>query len=182
MNIALSQRILYHKGRAYDSVEHGWYSYLPEHTLFFIPNHASIDFDRWADDIDLLIITGGDDSPLRRRVETAVATRMLARQKPVIGVCHGCFLLQDLLGGHIIEVSGHMDVEHVVKYKDGVHRVNSHHTLAVDCVSSTSRTLATDSDGHCEAWIDGVLAGVAWHPERMHPVFLPEEIQEFFTT
>jgi hypothetical protein len=29
-----------------------------------------------------------------------------------------------------------------------------------------------------EAWIDGPLAGVVWHPERMNQPWLPDEIED----
>ena len=85
MKIGLTQRVLYHKGRAYDSIEHGWYSYLKEHTLVFIQNRQDQDFQQLATDIDALIITGGDDSAIRRLTELKLATEVMKQQKPVIG-------------------------------------------------------------------------------------------------
>jgi hypothetical protein len=32
--------------------------------------------------------------------------------------------------------------------------------------------------GYVEAFIDGILAGVVWHPERMDTPWLPDEIEE----
>ena len=78
MKIGLTQRVLYHKGRAYDSIEHSWYSYLKNHTLTFIPNRLDQDFEQLAESIDALIITGGDDSVLRRTTELKVASAMMA--------------------------------------------------------------------------------------------------------
>lgn len=176
MKIALSQRIFYHKGRAYDAVEHGWYSYLDGHTLFFVPNFQDQDFANLAEELDAFIITGGDDSTLRRTIEIRLATEMMKQQKPVVGICHGCFLLEDILGGHVIEVNGHQDTEHTVNYYGQTHQVNSYHTLAVDNPHTSATILATDQEGHCEAWIDRNLAGVVWHPERMSNPWLPSEI------
>jgi gamma-glutamyl-gamma-aminobutyrate hydrolase PuuD len=46
-------------------------------------------------------------------------------------------------------------------------------------VHDTATVLATDPDGNCEAWIDGKMAGIVWHPERMYSPFVPAEIMNF---
>lgn len=177
MKIALSQRIFYHKGRAYDSIEHGWYSYLDGHTLYTIPNYLDQDFNGLAQELDAFIITGGDDAAIRRTTELKLATEMMKQQKPVVGICHGCFLLQDILGGTIQEISGHMDTEHDVVYFGQHQKVNSHHHLSIVQPHCSARVLATDLDGHVEAWQDGNIAGIVWHPERMTQPWIPSEIQ-----
>ena len=178
MIIGLSQRILYHRGRAYDAVEHGWYSYLKHHTLACIPNTLTQDFPSLADTLDAFVITGGDDSALRRNVEIKLASAMMQRNKPVIGVCHGAFLLTDLLGGSVESVTGHSDTTHDVNYFGDIVSVNSYHNLAITKLHNTGTQLCTDHNGHTEAFIDGKLAGVVWHPERMQVPWLPDEIED----
>ena len=131
MKIVLSQRLMYHNGIAYDCIEHGWYTFLQAHELFFLPNSLNIPFDLLADNTDLFIITGGDDSTLRRLVEIRLATHMMQRNKLVLGVCHGAFLLTDLLGGIVEPVEGHRNVEHNLIYNNNMVKVNSHHDLAI---------------------------------------------------
>ena len=177
MKIGLSQRILYHKGRAYDAIEHGWYSYLDGHTLFYLPNSLNLDFNGFADELDSFIITGGDDSTIRRTVETKLASAMMQRNKPVVGICHGAFLLTDLLGGKVVDIEEHMDTDHEVNYFGDRVKVNSYHTLAIKQLHSKGTVLVTDDENNCEAWIDGRLAGVVWHPERMDTPWLPDEIE-----
>ena len=176
MNLGLTQRVLYHRNRAYDSLEHGWYSYLQQHTLTPIPNRTDQDFQKLADTLDALIITGGDDAPIRRTTELKLATQMMIRQKPIVGICHGCFLLTDVLGGTVGEIDNHADTEHTIDYFGQQINVNSYHTLSVDKTHKSATILATDNQGYCESWIDGNLAGVVWHPERMAITFLPTEI------
>lgn len=178
MKIGLSQRILYHKGRAYDAIEHGWYSFLKGHTLFYLPNSLSQDFNLIADNLDSFIITGGDDSALRRTVETKLASAMIQRNKPVIGICHGAFLLTDMLGGKVEEVDAHRDTEHPVFYFGEIKSVNSFHDIGIVKLHTTGTALCTDELGQVEAWIDGKLAGVVWHPERMANPWLPDEINQ----
>lgn len=176
MKIGLTQRILYHNGQAYDSTQHGWYSYLKGHTLVPIANRTDQDFEQLAVDLDAVIITGGDDSALRRTVELKLAGQMTLRQKPVVGVCHGAFLLADVLGGQVEDVIGHHNTEHTVMYFGDIYQVNSYHTLAITKLHKSGTVLATDDEGNCEAWIDGQTAGVVWHPERMKEPWLPDEI------
>lgn len=178
MNIGLSQRILYHRSRPYDAIEHGWYSYLKHHELTCVSNSVNQDFSSLADLLDAFVITGGDDSVLRRTVEIKLASAMMQRNKPVIGVCHGAFLLTDLLGGKVESVLGHSDTTHNINYFGDAVSVNSYHNLAITKLHQTGTTLCTDDNGHTEAFIDGKLAGVVWHPERMQVPWLPDEIED----
>jgi len=176
LKIALTQRVLYHKGRAYDSIEHGWYRYLQNHTLSFIPNRLDQDFDTLANEHDCLIITGGDDSAIRRTTELKLASAMMKQIKPILGICHGAFLLTDVLGGKVDQCDGHMDTVHSINYFGQTLEVNSYHTQTITNLHSTASGLAYDNDGHCEAWIDRNIAGVVWHPERQTTPWLPSEI------
>jgi gamma-glutamyl-gamma-aminobutyrate hydrolase PuuD len=177
LNIGLTQRVLYHKNRAYDSIEHGWYSFLKEHTLSFIPNRTDQNFEKLADSLDALIITGGDDSTLRRVVELKLAGLMMTQRKPIIGICHGCFLLTDVLGGTVSSVDTHMDSSHSIYYFGDEYLVNSYHTQRIEIPHKSATILAVDPEGNCEAWIDKNLAGIVWHPERMQNPWIPEEIE-----
>ena len=177
MKIGLTQRILVHNGQAYDSTQHGWYSYLKGHTLVPIANRTDQDFEQLAVDLDAVIITGGDDLALRRTVELKLAGQMTLRRKPVVGVCHGAFLLTEVLGGTVEDVIGHYNTVHDINYFGDIIVVNSYHTLAIAELHRSGTVLATDEDGHCEAWIDGQTAGVAWHPERMKEPWIPDEIK-----
>ena len=58
MRIGLSQRVLLHKNRAYDSLDQGWYHYLKGHTLFAIPNNPDQDFGHIAKELDAFISQG----------------------------------------------------------------------------------------------------------------------------
>ena len=178
MNIGLTQRVLFHNKKAYDSIEHGWYRFLKEHTLFFVPNRLDQDFAELANTLDCLIITGGEHSALRRTTQLKLATEMMKQQKPIIGVCHGCFLLQDVLGGDIVDIDNHHNTEHIVIYNDKKFTVNSYHTLSIKKLHSRGKVLAVDTDNNIEAWIDNNVAGVVWHPERMETPWLPTEIEE----
>jgi gamma-glutamyl-gamma-aminobutyrate hydrolase PuuD len=134
-----------------------------------------------AHEMDGFIITGGDDTPTRRTTELKLATAMMMRQKPILGICHGCFLLTDVLGGTVDTKHGHHGgVEHIVKYRDQDVVVNSYHDLAIKQPQSSAQVLAVDPEGDCEAWIDGLTAGIVWHPERSQDPWIPNEISKLF--
>ena len=178
MRIGLTQRVLYHKGRAYDALEHAWYRFLDGHKLIFIPNTLEQDFAELTDQLDCVIITGGDDSASRRATELKIASSMMMAFKPILGVCHGAFLLTDVLGGDVGAVEGHSNTNHFIDYFGKTISVNSYHNQGIHQLHSTGQILATDSEGQCEAWIDGQMAGIVWHPERMDDPFIPAEIQQ----
>jgi gamma-glutamyl-gamma-aminobutyrate hydrolase PuuD len=178
LKIGLSQRVLLHKNRAYDALEHGWYSYLKAHTLFPIANRPEQDFNHLANKLDAFVITGGDDSTVRRVTELRLATHMIARRKPVIGICHGAFLLTEIMGGEVAEINNHTDCDHQVNYLGDLITVNSYHSLAIKIPQKSATILANDEHGNCEAWIDGHTAGIVWHPERMPSPWIPDEIAQ----
>lgn len=173
MRIGLTQRVLLHRNRAYDSLEHSWYEFLQGHTLIPIANRLCSPFP----DIDLLIITGGDDHPVRNQVENQWISLMLSRDLPVIGICHGCQLLTTRLGGTVVPVDGHMDSYHEVYYQGNQQLVNSYHKLCIERPPEGATVLAHDPNGYAEAWILGKTAGIMWHPERMTQPWIPQEIQ-----
>lgn len=177
MRIGLTQRVLFHRDRAYDSLEHSWYEYLQGHTLIPIANRLPADIT----DLDALIITGGDNHPVRNQVEHELAGRMFSCDLPVIGICHGCQFLTTKLGGTVVPVDDHMDSYHEVTYHGQQHLVNSYHTLRIEQAPPGATVLARDPDGHVEAWIMGRTAGVMWHPERQQQPWIPQEIQQLLT-
>lgn len=178
MIIGLSQRVIYHNGQAYDSTDQAWYRFLKGHQIITIKNDVDQDLSAIADQLDVLILTGGNDPTVRRITEIKLATQMLMRNKPTIGVCHGAFLLTEISGGVVSDIENHHGTEHVVVADNGIHTVNSYHVLKIEQAPDGATILAVDTDGNCEAWIDGAVAAVVWHPERMENYFLPSAIDK----
>lgn len=172
MVIGLTQRVLFHKGRAYDSIEHGWYSCLRDHKLVFIPNGIT------SIEVDMLIITGGDNHPLRAKTESHLIQQMLRENKPIIGICHGAFLLTEMFGGDIGQTLMHMDCEHAINVDNNMQIVNSYHTLQIIKAPPKATVLATDVAGYCESWIQDKIGAIVWHPERMEIPYWPSRIKE----
>jgi putative glutamine amidotransferase len=153
-------------------LDHSWYEFLQGHTLVSIPNRLLTP----VLDIDLLIITGGEDHPVRNQIERELVDVMLTRDVPIIGICHGCQLLTQKLGGTVVPVDDHMDSYHKVTYQEQQYLVNSYHSLRIERPPDGATVLARDPDGYIEAWILGRIVGIMWHPERMQQPFVPEEI------
>ena len=172
MKIGLTQRVLMHKGRKHDSLDQAWYEYLSGHELVGIPNRLPVAIK----DLDVLIVTGGDDHPIRNHVDQELASLMFLRNLPVIGICHGCQLLTQKLGGSVVPVDDHMDSYHEVVYHGEPHLVNSYHTLRIERQPEGATVLARDPDGYVEAWIHERTAGIMWHPERMQQPWIPQEV------
>ena len=173
MRIALTQRVLVHKGREYDSIERSWYNVLKGHTLIFIPNDIDADVEA-----DMLIVTGGDDHPIRSQVEERLIEKMINASKPIIGICHGAFLLTKMLGGKVGKIEGHMDTEHEVMLNGKKTMVNSYHTQYIEKPPFLAKVLATDNKGNCEAWSYQNISAVVWHPERMTDPVWPIKLYE----
>jgi putative glutamine amidotransferase len=124
----------------------------------------------------LLIITGGDDHPIRNQIEHELINSMLSRNLPMIGVCHGCQLLTQRLNGSVVPVEDHADSYHEVCYQDEWRLVNSYHNLRIERLPAGATVLAHDPDGYVESWIHERTAGIMWHPERMSQPWWPQEI------
>lgn len=181
MNVGLSQRVLYHKDRAHDSLEHNWYRFLDNHALFPIANRLDQNFDELADKLDVLILTGGDDSQIRHVTELKISTKMFERSKPILGICHGAFLLTELFDGEVKYDEKLRDIiSHDVIYNGNNYTVNSFHTNYIDTISQNCKSLCTDMDGKVESWVHKYcnISTIVWHPERMDTPFIPDEIKE----
>jgi len=172
--------------------------------------HALDAIESYADRLDALVVTGGafdvDPAmfgadakhatvtlkPNRTSFELGVTKAMMARKKPVLGICGGEQLLNVILGGTLIQ---HIEDEvtdsllheqpnprntpgHAVKVTPGslLHKisgeaeikVNSAHHQAVKSVGPGVVINAVAADGVIEGIEDPRLPfciGVQWHPE-----------------
>jgi hypothetical protein len=154
MRIGLTQRVLLHRDRAYDSLEHSWYEYLQGHTLVSIPNRLPYPFP----DIDALIVTGGDDHPVRNQVEHELIDIMLARRYS--SDRHLSWMsIVDTTTRWFCCACGWITRTVITKCFIMVNRtlVNSYHKLRIERSPPGATVLAHDPDGHAEAWIQEKL-------------------------
>ena len=167
-----------------DALDRRWHHFLdsalPGAQWMPIPNlgtSVSNLLESW--NINGLILTGGQDlghDPVRDATERTMLDWALARSLPVLGVCRGLQLIQDHLGGVLIQVTNHVATRHGVDFlatpltEVGKAVVNSFHAhgIAASSLVPGLLPLALDPDGLVEgAYMKGApVAGIMWHPER----------------
>jgi putative glutamine amidotransferase len=178
MKIAITQRELTIRSTVYDCLERGWYNLLNNHEIIPVPNNYEYDISF----ADCLIISGGETTESREFTETFCFAQAVQQQIPVIGVCHGAFVLNRWFNGTNTVISGHDQVEHTVFLEDQWQSVNSYHRIKIDTLADAFTVLARDTDGNVEAFKhkDLPVWGLVWHPERMAIPVLPSELKELF--
>jgi putative glutamine amidotransferase len=181
MNIGLTQRIFHYNDFAYDCLEHGWYNLLSDHTLFNIANNPEQDFSNIIKDLDMVIFTGGDASSPRIITEIRLLTECYKQKKPVLGVCHGAFLINQLEEGVNIECENHYKTEHEVTMDNKSVVVNSYHQNKILKLAEGFSPTAITKEGDIEAFKHNInkVWGIVWHPERMENPVLPNDLERF---
>ena len=179
MNIGLTQRIFYYNDIAYDCLEHGWQQLLGGHTLTSIANNPEQNFAKLVKDLDFIIFTGGDASPLRLKTEIRLLTECYKQNKPILGVCHGALLINQLEEGVNVECENHYNIEHDVLMDDEIHTVNSFHQNKILQLADGFDVVATTRGGDIEAFKHRKrnIWGIIWHPERMVNTVLPKDLE-----
>ena len=59
----------------------------------------------------------------------------------------------------------------------GYYVISNNEFKPINLKNVQANILAYDDQGNCESWIDGTLAGIVWHPERMKEPWIPAEIE-----
>lgn len=177
-----------------------------------LPYLSKEDVPQIADQLDGLYATGGYDIdptlfgeephpnlgtiiPARDAFEIALMKQLLKMDKPVLGVCRGCQILNIAVGGDmyqdmyaqidrdLLQHSQKAPASHASHFVDVVKdsllheltgtarlKVNSRHHQANRTVSDSFQISGTASDGVIEAIeskTHGFALGLQWHPESM---------------
>jgi len=172
-----------------------------------------------SDNLQGLIVSGGGDlppemfgakpdpkleelvPPLRPVLETELIGRMLARQKPILGICYGSQLLNVLEGGSLIQdIPSHFPdaIEHrkgalhdvrtepetcLRKWLGESFEVASYHHQSIENIAPTARLAALAPDGIIEA-VEfpqyHFCVGVQWHPERTRESTATRQLMKTF--
>lgn len=178
MRIGLTQRVFEHNNQSYDATDQAWYTYFSGHEIIPIKNQLKQNMLSTANSLDCLVITGGNSPRERIDTELGLLQIMMHQAKPIIGICHGAFLMTELFRGEVINCEeGHYNTKHNVTMDGQTVEVNSHHKLQIKTPPPVSTVLAVDDDGYCESWMYGSLGAVVWHPERMDNPKIPNGIK-----
>lgn len=150
----------------FDALERGFFSMFRDWQITALHNKKNQNFIDLAATHDMLVLSGGDDHPQRLLTEIEAIKQFRMRDKPILGICHGAFLLTQLWNGKLIAVEGHRRTKHTVNYKDTELTVNSYHGSSITEAPEGAEVLVTDQDGYIESWKLGNTLVVVWHPER----------------
>ncbi len=125
--------------------------------------------------IEALVLSGGDDQGVtpQRDIFELEALAVAERQGlPVLGVCRGMQMMNEVCGGTAIATQGHAGTRHALHGPgiSGGRTVNSFHHQSVTpaTLGASLVALAHSHDGTVEAVRHESLpwTGVMWHPER----------------
>lgn len=178
MKIAISQQDIAVPSRAWpgDALERAWHIFLRKHQLIPIPNIG--DIPPWLD-CDAVILSGGPFSVYRTLTEVALIKHALDQGLPLIGICHGAFVINEFLGGVNDSIDSHNGTMHDIILEGKPHQVNSYHGMNI-------ARLAPDLEmiGHCDQTIEAFqhqslpIWGIVWHPERQPNPVLPRDLRK----
>lgn len=184
MKIAVTQREIQIENQSgqfiFDGLERCWYNFLPQHQLLPIPNLMQTNFSQFG--MDCLLISGGPDCLHRHHTENAAYSWAVEHGIPIVGICHGAFVINDINGGANKFLPGHHGVIHNVTMNNVLYAVNSYHSQAIDSLAPNFEVVAVDQDQNIEAFRHKTLPIYAcvWHPERQHDPVLPDCIRNLF--
>jgi gamma-glutamyl-gamma-aminobutyrate hydrolase PuuD len=122
-----------------------------------------------------VLLTGGGDigalggtDPERDSVERCLIDWAREESMPILGVCRGMQVVQNLFGVPMNSVENHVATQHTVSSADGSRVVNSYHAFgALESVPELD-VVARAPDGVIEAvrHKHEPISGIMWHPER----------------
>lgn len=207
MRVGLTMRVVHPQGyqEPRDAISHDWIRVLDAMgwSPRLIPNRLS-DVAGVVDEIDALILTGGNDltadlsgldagevrdtAPERDRQEARLLQEAARRGLPTIGICRGLQMINCHYGGRLVRVdsSAHVATRHPVRVADEPWRsllgpagdVNSFHScgVAANGLGTDLVAFATGEDGTVEGFYHRrlPLLGLMWHPERRDPLDPPD--------
>lgn len=176
MKIAITQREITIRTTVYDCLERGWYNLLERHEILPVPNDREFDISS----ADCLIFSGGETTESREFTETYCFAQALEKNIPVIGVCHGAFVLNRWFSGTNVAIAGHDQIDHEVLLEERWQTVNSYHRIKIEILADKFNAIAYDQDNNVEAFKHKTLLiwGLLWHPERMLDPVLPKELKD----
>jgi GMP synthase-like glutamine amidotransferase len=160
----------------FDALERAYYQFLKGHELIPVPNIKKVPNTEY----DCLILTGGPDSVSRNQTENLLIQDAMVKGKSIIGICHGAFAINDLVGGKNGNVKGHVDADIKITMEDQEHTVKCYHSQSIEKLAKDYVAIAHDEQGNIEAFQHNSLPiyGIVWHPERMDVPVLPVEVKK----
>lgn len=161
-----------------DALDQNWTKLLQANNCLAVPvpNVCYVSDFIEALSLDGILMSGGDDHPMRERCETACIDYCVKHKMPLLGICHGMQFIGRYFGATLVKIKGHVKVRHDVLIHSNPHgvpqkqfEVNSFHRFTLDKIPNGFSGFAFDNNGYCEAMYHSTLPIVTfmWHPERV---------------
>jgi len=178
----ITQRELKTEFNTIDSLEQDYITYFEKFNLNLIPvpnNTKNLDFYLNLP-VKRIILSGGNDSENRDKVETELLNFAIKNKIPVLGICKGMQFINLYFNGTLVNIPNreHVAINHEVNLlnseiiqllqKQKIN-INSFHNLGV---TSDTLSLKLISFAKSNDMIEGIfhqdlpIAGIQWHPER----------------
>ena len=175
--IGITQRVIFKDGKTLDRLDYEWHDFLvkcklPYQLISNDPNKISLSF---INNFAGIILTGGNsliscggDSFLRDVTEKKIYRFALKINIPLIGVCRGMQIIQEMNGIKIQKVFGHVKKKQRVLINKKNIFTNSYHNYGSRFNSSCFKVFAKTDDGVIKGIANNnkKVFGIMWHPER----------------
>ena len=196
--VAVTQRVVTspETGERRDALDQNWNRFLQKAGLapLLIPNtlknpKSFLEAYRASG----ILLTGGNDlvslggdAPERDELEKKLISHARENNMPILGICRGMQLIQQVFGVELHSVTGHVAQKQIVCANGKERLANSYHNFGSTKTVPSLRVWAHTPDEVVKAVQHNSenIHGLMWHPERLHP-FHTEDIdfiQKLFDT
>ncbi len=181
MKIGITQRVIYKNGNSIDMLDVGWDIFLKKCGFEYevISNKEKSISSNYLRKFKGIIFSGGNsllscngDSEERDKLEKKIYKLATNMQIPIIGVCRGMQLIQEMHGIKLSRIFGHVKKKQRLIINNKTTITNSYHNYGTKKNVKNLVVFAKAFDGV----IKGILSkkkkivGIMWHPERNDPL------------
>lgn len=124
------------------------------------------------------LLTGGNsllscqgNAPERDQTESQLLEWAIQHQRPLLGVCRGMQVIQHHFGIPLEPIPGQIQAHQTILIEGQPTAVNSYHAWGTYQTVAALKVWAQTTEGVVKAIQHQTLplAGIMWHPERLHP-------------
>ena len=180
MKIGITQRVIYKNGNPTDVLDSGWDFFLKKCGIEYelisnIEKNISRDYLKKFKGI---ILSGGNsllscngDSKERDHAEKKIYRLAISMQIPIIGVCRGMQLIQEMHGIKLFRIFGHVKKKQKIIINNKTKITNSYHNYGTKNNVRDLIVFAKSFDGNIKGIFSKKkkIVGIMWHPERNNP-------------
>jgi len=184
-NILITQVVSFSKKKGFSlTLSKDWYEYAKKININLIPYDYIFSKNR-LDQLNFkgVIFSGGNDlyklnkkkeNAMRDRNEIRLLKYVIARKKPILGVCRGFQLISNYFNTPLIRKPNHVRVNHTLYLKNSKFikakalRVNSYHNYCIENLSKKFNVVSRHLDNTIEIAenIKKNILCLMFHPER----------------